>query len=202
MGSLRDPKGAVSSLLYGTHFAQSVNGNVFIGNQLPAGVAPALWSATTQQCGILNPTASGVHVVPIRIQATYVSGTGIVNGICLGYNAGASNGVDAAGTVTAATFITPNPAKLGGTPAKAKFMSAGITCIAPLRLMNLGMCTEVGATTAAVAGVNLVYDFDGILTIPPNYAVYIAADITAITAVYSFTLIWAEVPVGVENVGW
>jgi hypothetical protein len=199
---MKDPKGQSVSLLHGKYFAQAVNNNIFIGNQAPAGAAPALWSATTQQCGVLNPASSNVNIVPIRLTATYVSGTGIVNGLCLGYNAGAGNGVDAAGTVTAATFVTAIPSKLDGTAAKGKFMSAAITCIAPLRLMNLGLCTKLGAATDTNPGISMSYEFDGTVVIPPNYAVYIGADITGITAVYSFTLIWAEVPVSVKDLGW
>jgi hypothetical protein len=201
MATLRDPKGQSVSSLYPVHFAQSVNGNIFIGNQLPAGVAPALWSATTQQCGLMNPSGSGKNIIPLRLTATYVSGTGIVNGICLGYVAGCGAGVTAGG-VTAATTITPVPSKLGSTAAKGIFMSAGITCTAPVRLMNTGICTEVGATTAAVAGTQLQYDFDGIVVVPPTYAITVGADITGITAVYSFTLIWAEVPEGIDSLGW
>jgi len=198
---MNDPKGTSVSQVNGKYFAQAISGNVFIGNQLPAGVAPPLWSSTTQQCGVMNPAGSGKYVVPITVSATYVSGTGIVDGICLGYLPGCGAGVTAGG-VTVATLITPVPAKLDGGPAVAKFMSAGITCTAPTRLMNLGICTEVGATTAAVAGTSLKYDFDGVVVVPPGYAIFVAADITGITAVYSFTVIWAEVPVTTANLGW
>jgi hypothetical protein len=198
---MQNNKGEVYTPLYGTHFAQTLNNAVFAGNQLPAGAAPALWSATTQQCGVMNPSGSGVFIVPIRITATYVSGTGIVDGLCLGQVPGCGAGVTAGG-VTAATTTTPVPLRLDGPAAKGIFLSAAITCTAPTRVQNLGLQTEVGATLAAVAGTPLRYDFDGTLVIPPTYAITIGADITGITAVYSFTCIWAEIPVGVANLSW
>lgn len=198
---MKDNKGTSVSLLYGQHFAQAVNGNVFIGNQLPAGVAPALWSATTQQCGVMNPAGSGKFLVPLRVTGTYVSGTGIVDGLCLAFVPGCGAGVTAGG-VTAATTIASVPSLLGGSAGKMVFMSAGITCTAPTRLVSLGQNTEVGATVAAVTNTPLIYDFDGMIIVPPTYALIIAADITGITAVYSFSIIWAEVLVDVVNVGW
>jgi hypothetical protein len=198
----QDYKGQNVTPLYGTHFMQTINGNTFIGNQLPAGAAPALWSATTQQCGILNAAGSGVFVVPIRVTATYVSGTGIVDGLCLSYVPNAGPIATGSPAVTAATTIAPVSGRINGPASRVTFMSAGITTAAPTRLMNLGLQTEVGATLAAVAGTTLRYDFDGSLAIPPGYAVFVAADITGITAVYSFTIIWAEIPVFVADLDW
>jgi hypothetical protein len=198
---MQDYKGRSTTSLYGKYFAQALNGNVFIGNQLPAGAAPALWSATTQQCGLMNPSGSGVYIVPIRLTAHYVSGQGIIDGICLGQVPGCGTGVTAGG-VTAATVITPVPAKLDGGAARGIFMSAGITCTAPTRLLNLGMISEVGATLAAVGMTLARYDFDDIIVVPPTYAITVGADITGITAVYTFTIVWAEIPVGVVNMGW
>jgi hypothetical protein len=198
---MKDYKGQSVSPINGAYFGHAINGNVYIGNQLPAGVAPPLWSATTQQCGVLNPVGSGKFLVPIRITSTYVSGQGIVDGLCLSYVATDSVASGTAG-VTASTNITPVSGRINGGISRMTFMSVGITTAAPTRLMNLGLQTEVGATLAAVAGTVLRYDFDGVLAVPPGFAIFIAADITGITAVYSHTIIWAEVPVAVADLGW
>lgn len=199
---MRDNKGQSVSLLYSENAAQSINGNIYVGNQLPAGAAPALWSATTQQCGLLNPSSSGKLIVPVRITGTYVSGTGVIDGLNLAYVPGCGAGVTAGG-VTAATTITSVPARLGGAAGQGIFMSAAITCTAPTRLVSLGLNTEVGtAPTVVSASVPLIYDFYGWLTVPPGYAIVIAADITGITAVYSFSIIWQEIPVVTGDAGW
>jgi hypothetical protein len=173
----------------------SLRSKLFIGNQLPAGAAPALWSATTQQCGLLNPLGSGVNLVLMDLNGTYVSGTGIINGLCLAYvpNCGSGVATGSAG-VTVATTITPICANLSGAVAAGVFMSAAITTAAPTRLWNLGLNTEVGAVSAATER-SLIYNINGKIIVPPGYAIMVGANITGITSVYSFGLMWAELPV-------
>ena len=175
--------------------AAALRSKVFQGNQLPAGAAPALWSATTQQCGLFNPLGSGVNLILAELTGTYVSGTGIVNGLCLGYKTGCGATIaTAAPVITAATLIDPVALDLSGAVSVAQFMSAGITTAAPVRLMNLGLNTEVGTAPTAATERPLIYSFEGKVVVRPGTAIFIAANITGITAVYSFGLTWMEIP--------
>jgi hypothetical protein len=131
----------------------------------------------------------------MELNGAYVSGTGIVNGLCLASVANCGSGIATGSAgVTAATTIASVCANLSGTVGAGIFMSAAITTAAPVRLMNLGLNTEVGAVSAA-AERPLIYNFNGKIIVPPGSAVMVAANITGITAVYSFSLMWAELPV-------
>ena len=176
-------------------FNMNRRSKLFIGNQLPAGVAPALWSATTQQCGLFNPLGSGVNAVLVKMTATYVSGTGVVNGLALGYKTGCGATIaTAAPVITAATLITPIALNMSGATAACQFMSAGITTAAPSYLMRLGVNNMVvTAATTSIPPYLTYYDFDGDVIIPPGGAIFVGADITGITAVYAISLMWAEV---------
>lgn len=200
---MQDKKGQSVSLLYGKNFAQTVNGNVFIGNQAAGGAVIPIYNNTTQQCGIFNPAGSGVYVVPIRINFGYVSTTGAAGSYALAYvNQGDAQIATGSSGVTAATQTTPINAKIGGPLSRVQFMSAAITTVAPTLLMQLGVNQLVTTATDATNMANVhSYDFDGSLIVPPGVSLFVVGNI-ALLIKLAISVVWAEVPAGVENAGW
>mgnify|MGYP001612894596 CR=1 FL=1 len=186
---------AVVSELHGKFYTQAVRGNLFVGTQAAAGAVIPIYSNTTQQCGLLNPSGSGVNVVPVRLNIGYVSTTAAAGSFAIGYIT-AGGGLIATGGkgVTAATTATGINANLLGPNSKAIFMSAAITTVAPGLLMQIGVNQLV--TTAADA-TNVYFDgkyaFDGTLIVPQGCGIFVAGNIALLQTV-TCSVVWEEVP--------
>ena len=185
------------SNLHGEHYIATDNGRLFAGNQAAAGVVLPLYSNTTQQCGIFNPLGSGVKVIPIKLNMTYVSTTGAAGGFCLGYKTGCGGSI-ATGSpgITAATTVTPINLDLGESGgSQVYFMSAAITTAAPAILMQLGL-NQLVITAATTSGDQWKadYKFDGYPKVAPGTAIFVAGNIATLI-IMACTLIWEEIPV-------
>lgn len=179
----------------GAYYKYNAQSKLFIGTQAAAGTVLPIYSNTTQQCGLFNPSGSGKHVIPVRLNITYVDTTGAAGGFCLGYNTGLAGTIatGATGGLVAATLATPVCANLSGTLPLAKFMSAAITCTAPGVLMQLGLNQTV--LTAATTGSpqwGAWYKFDGEVVLSPGTAIYVAGNIATLSK-FVCSISWVEI---------
>jgi hypothetical protein len=178
-------------------YYEDVNlGRVFLGSTAVAGVVPAIFSNTAQTFALWNPLGSGKNIVPLKLQAGYVSTTGAAGNLALAYNAAAGSQVGTGSPIAAGTFAAPVNALLGGNgdASVAKFAPATITFTgAPLFLRTLGMSQLV--TTAADATTTpwmLETDFDGSLVLAPGAIICVAGNIATLS-VWNFAMTWAEI---------
>lgn len=179
----------------GKYYQQAKLGNVFIGSTAVGGVVPPVFSNTAQTFTLWNPLGSNKHIVPLRLQAGYVSTTGAAGNLAIGYalNAGAQ---PATGSVIAAgTFAAPVNALLSGNgnASISRFAPATTTfTAAPLFLRTLGMSQLViTAADATNAQWQLETDFDGSMVLDEGAVINICGSIATLS-VMSFSLTWAE----------
>lgn len=179
---------------YGKYYEQAKLGKLFWGNQAAAGTVLPIYSNTTQQCGLFNPSGSGVNLILVRLSITYVDTTGAAGGFVIGYKTGLASSIatGAVGGLTAATTTTPVCANLSGATGKGIFMSAAITTAAPAVLCNLGLNQLVlTATDATCPQWKTDFDFDGSVIVSPGTAIFVAGNIATL-AKLCCSLGWIE----------
>lgn len=179
----------------GKYYDQVKLGRVFVGSTAVGGVVPPVYTNTAQTFSLWNPLGSNKHIVPIKLQAGYVSTTGAAGNLALGYAVNAG-GQPATGSVIAAgTFVAPVNALLSGNgnASNARFAPATVTfTAAPLFLRTLGMSQLViTAADATNSQWQLETDFDGSLVLDEGSVINVCGSIATLS-VMSFALTWIE----------
>mgnify|MGYP001594523384 FL=1 len=176
-------------------FAEAVSkGRVYSVSTVVAGLAIPISTTTAPTVMLWNPLDSGVMVNLLRYNIAHASGN--TTAAVIGLQAIGGN---QSGAVKGITAFADSPAvntRLdGGVPSQIKASAAGTNTI--LAVVNW-MCTmfvleaDTIATTAGIGGL-LSYDFDGLVQVPPGYAVFPAGSAAPAT-LFSQTLYWEEVP--------
>lgn len=176
-------------------FAEAVaKGRVYSVSTVVAGLAIPISTTTAPTVMLWNPFDSGVMVNLLRYNAAHSSGTVVAGSIGLqaigGNQSGASKGITAFAASSAV-----NARLDGGVPSQILASAAGTNTI--LAVVNW-MCTMF-QLDADIIGTDketstlLSYDFDGLVQVPPGYAVFPAGS-AASSAAFSQTLYWQEVP--------
>jgi hypothetical protein len=174
--------------------AQLLAGNVFIGSSAAAGVTIPAFTATAQVFGLWNPLGSGVEIVPLALEIGIATGaTPVVADLGLCYLPNAGGQVATGGQITAFTSATPVNARLGlGNRSKALFTPSAATIAAPSFLMSIGLSF---ASTTAGTGVQYgQYDFNGMLSLPPNNYIGLGSSTIQSGTIIAATLFWMELP--------
>lgn len=179
----------------GKYYDQAKQGHVFIGSTAVAGVVPPIFSNVAQTFALWNPFGSGKNIVPLKLQAGYVSTTGAAGNLALAYNPAAGANFGTAAPIATGTFAAPVNALLGGNgdASIARFAPATITfTAAPLFLRSLGM-SQLVTTAADITNVpwTLETDFDGSLVLAPGAIICVAGNIATLS-IWDFALTWAE----------
>jgi hypothetical protein len=172
------------------------SGRCFVGNIAAAGVVLPIYSNTTQQLALWNPSGSGIDVMLLRLALTYVDTTGAAGGFTLGYQANAPAAIGTGLAITAFTETAALPCYVnGGNNAAqvAKFgQGATLTVTAPVLYRQLGLNQTV--LTAATTGSpqwESRFDFDGDLVLGPGSAIYVGGNIATLSK-FTGSLLWAE----------
>ncbi len=172
-----NPDGApMVSELHGKYYSANRAGRVWSASALIAGVTIPVNTATAMTFGIYNPANSGVNIELIRFACGTVAAGVATIGTML-----ATVSKQLPSSVTAAVN-TVNPMN-GGSPGGVAFTVA--TFVASTQHIPLISSFATSSQTAQV------YDFDGILMLPPGWAMAITSSPVQ-SAVNMPSLFWAE----------
>ncbi len=178
----------------GTYYDQVKAGRCFIGSTAAAGTTLPLASGTAMTFGVWNVNAKK-NVVPLLLNIGFTSGT-----IALGQfgltqiNAGFSIGTGApisAFTDGAMGSTIRNAIMGGGGSPTARFTPSAATVAAA----TVGYWIGSSFPAAAAVDTSLInHDFKGAVICPPGCAIFLSGSI-AQTALFSISIVWAEVDV-------
>lgn len=179
-------------MAYGKYYDAVAAGQVFIGSTAAAGTAFPITTGTAVTFGLWN-NSPNKNAVLLTLDLGYTSGT-----IALGSLAIANQFVGftlaTAAPLSAFTDGTPKNALLGaGNGSSMRFTPSGATLTAggtALKFIGKG----IESATAGLGVWDGHYDFDGAIVVPPGNLVFLASSI-AQTALFSASLMWAEVPI-------
>jgi hypothetical protein len=192
--------GAWVSELFGKYYNLMKNGNIFCASCVPTGLAFPIYTSTTMAFTLWNPLGSGVDVIPLRFDASYVSGTGVVSGFGFGYVTGTGSAAATGGTVPTFTALTspnlPTNGYLAGTSGKSRQALVGSACTlnaAPsmLRSAGFGQSAPVSAGTSIWPGTWI--EFDQSIGLAPG-SLLCPVGTAASVDLFWQSFIWAEVP--------
>lgn len=185
-------EGIVSEVL-GKYYYLTKLGVVYNLSTLVAGVAVPISTATAQTFGIWNPAGSPRNCVPLLYLASYVSGTTVGGAVGLSRLPNAGAAIGAAGAPITAWTDTPPVNQLMGLAAGYVRGTLAATTIAATWFQTLGISEYAAIAASAINAIQVAYDFQGSLIIPPNNAVFVTAS-AASGALLSQTLLFAELP--------
>jgi hypothetical protein len=166
------------SELHGKFYSANRAGRVWSATALLAGVTIPITTAVTMTFGIFNPAGSGINVELIR----FACGT-VAAGVATVGTMVATISKQLPSAVTAAAN-TVNPMSTT-TPTATAFTAA--TFVASVQ--HIPLISSFATTSQTVQ----VYDFDGILVLPPGWAMAITSTPVQ-SAVNMPSLFWAEHP--------
>jgi len=172
---------------------QALAGNVFIGTAPIAGVDLPAADGTANTFGLWNPAGSNIMLVLGKFNVGIVNATTpVLSGLTLSYVPNAGSAIGAAGApITAFTATAPVNARIGNAKAPRGRFTVAATTIAMTPLMALGLSHE--STTAGTNPDTWVYDFGGLVIVPPNMFVGFGGT-AAQTQNLMPSITWAEVP--------
>ncbi len=195
--------------MQGLHYNDTLSGKLFMQPVTPLGLALPIYTATAiGGAGICalplwNPPGSNVIVELVSVDIDYGSGTAdygsvVLMGVPL-------NGVFTGSPCTAlATTIPINGYLGGGNVSKVSSNNGAGTCtvvagtavaptaLAPGLVRNLADI-NLEAQTGTPQGVGIhTYVFNGTLSVPPGWMVYLASMRATTGALFASTLIWKE----------
>jgi hypothetical protein len=186
--------------VHGKYYTLMKNGNIFSASCVPTGLAFPLYTASTVAFCLWNPLGSGVDVVPLRFDASYVSGTGVVGGMGFNYLTGAGAQIATAGPISAFTALaSPNApinAYIGGSSGKtsqAKVGSAATLTTAGLVLRSAGFGQQAPVSAGTSIWSGTFVEFDGSIGLAPGTLIYPTGTQASVDLFWQ-SLIWAEVP--------
>ena len=175
----------------------TLNGRQFIGNFAAAGGVIPIYSNTTQQFGLWNPTGSGraAEISEIGL-GSYVDTTLAAGGYVLGIVKGAPAQLATGAKITAFTETTPeNGLPSFGDVNRVKFgQGATLTVTAPTVYRHLHISQDAFAATSAAnlpqrGAVALFPDRD--LWLPPGNAIFLCGNIATLGK-FAPTVVWYE----------
>lgn len=196
---------AIVAELHGKYYTQTYRGNVFTVSTVAAGLAIPIVSTTAPTVALWNPTGSGKNAVLVRasfsntLNATTVQGSVL---LMAQFNAGNTVATGAVYTAFNQSALGTNlfNGNLGGGNVSVMRSSANgtntLTAASVLVIANMGQMnpTTIAGAVATGAQPALVYDFDGTVIVPPGVTVYYAGS-SASSALFTQSLMWAEIPV-------
>ncbi len=177
----------------GTYYPDTASGNVFIGSTAVAGTTFPLSTGTAMTFGLWN-TSTTKNAVLLRFTAGFTSGTialgevGLTN-IQGGYSVATSGNITAFTDGVVGTTIR-NGIIGGGNASAMRFTPSAATVVAGTACYWMG-ASQTSATGAQPATL-IDHDFKGHVIVPPGMAVFVVGSI-AQTALYTMSLVWAEV---------
>jgi hypothetical protein len=179
-------KSLVVQLARGKYAEASRRGNLFMAHAIVT--APVIYST---EAGTGGPLLwNGSSTVNASILAVGI-GVTTVTTVAAAFGLTGGNGQSAAPTSTTAIDSTGNML-VGGAASACTAYRVGTT-VDNKWFMPLGFL-HTGALTVDSFGLGWI-ELDGLLTVPPNSYVSIAASATATTTVMSACIIWEEIPI-------
>lgn len=166
-------------------------GNVFIGSTAAAGTAFPISTGTAVTFGLWN-TSANKDAVLLSLNLGYTSGTIALGEIGIA-NQYAGFALATAAPLSAFTDGTPKNALLGnGAASSMRFTPSGATLTAGgTAAWWSGYSIE--SATAGLGIFRAQIDIDGQIVVPPGQLVFLCASV-AQTALFTASLVWAEVP--------
>lgn len=179
-------------MAYGKYYDAVAAGQVFIGSTAAAGTAFPITTGTAVTFGLWN-TNPTKNAVLLTLDLGYTSGT-----IALGSLAIADQycgfAIGTGAPLSAFTNGTPKNALLGnGSGSSMRFTPSAATLTAggtAAKFIGKG----IESATAGLGVFDGHYDFDGSIIVPPGHLVFLASSV-AQTALFSASLMWAEVSI-------
>lgn len=188
----RAAEGLVAEL-HGKYYTQTYNGQMFMGTTTTASAIP-INSSTAPTFVLWNPAGSGVNLVLARYSAGWVATTEAPGNIQFAYLGGAGTGIATAAPISAFTAGTIVNGNLSvGNTALAKFGTAATLTTAGTVFATSGQSHLTTTGTATFGSFSIVYDFDGLVIVPPNTAFYTVAS-AATASTYNQSVHWYEAP--------
>lgn len=175
----------------GKYYSDVKQGNVYIGSTLAAGTTYPLATGTAMTFGLWN-TTSGKNAVLLGLNMGFTSGTIALGQIGLTIvAAGAALGTPISAFTDGVFGTTIRNALFGAQGGPAMRFTPSASTIAAA---SMGYWTGCSFPVAAVVSQMLInHDFDGKVILGPGQAAFVTGSI-AQTALFSMSLLWAEVP--------
>lgn len=176
----------------GRYYTDVALGRTFIGSTAAGGTAFPISTGTAVTFGLWN-TSSKFNAVLLYLKAGYTSGTialgtwGIANQYC-GFAIGT------AAPLSAFTDATPKNALVGGGNASTMRFTGSAATLTTGGTAWTWLAASQESATAGLGIFGLYDEFNGSLIVPPGQLVFVCGSV-AQTALYSMSLVWAEVPV-------
>lgn len=183
---LNNRRALVTQLAHGSFAEASQRGNLFMAQAIIT--APVIW---TTEAGTGGPLLwNGSSTVKASILAVGF-GVSVVTTVAASLGLTGGNGQSAAPTTTTAIDSQANLLIGGPAPAVSAYR-VGTTVENKFFFPFADLHT--GALTVDTRGVQWVM-LDGLITVPPNSFVSVAASATASTTVMNACIVWEEIPV-------
>lgn len=179
----------VISDLHARFYEQAKRGNLFMGHTAVTGVAPGTAIGTTAAFALYNPAGSGVDLVVINGQMSYLSGT-----LGIGFISWVAHTNPAQAALTGTAIPVVNGKVSGGAGQGKPLTTATVPASGtPFRLFaNL---PPMLATTVLTPW-RFVDEVNGAIVIPPGCGVSLQATAAAGTSpLVLFGVTWEEVPI-------
>ena len=186
--------------LHGKYYTQTYRGNLWSANLVTPSAIPASATNATPNFIIWNPAGNNTNVVFTRLNIGFAAGTGIAGQIGYWFLPQAGSGLATAGAMSAFTDVSSTqiqPGILGkryggsirfGTAATVTGTGQSVPTLAKWASLSQG-----APITTTAAMYNLWEDFDGTFILPPNTALYLAAN-AAIAETSGITMTAYEAP--------
>ena len=178
----------------GKYFPETAAGNVFNGHTAAAGTTYPLSTGTAATFGLWN-TSTDKYAVLLKLNMGFTSGTIALGEVGLSevYAVQVATGSNITAFTDGVVGTTIRNGIVGGGKASSmRFTPSAATVVAGTAFYWTGMSTE-GATGVGPRNATS-HDFDGTVIVPPGRFVFVVGSI-AQTALYSISLIWAEVDI-------
>lgn len=195
-------------MAFGTHFSDTLAGNVFMQAATPLGLAIPIYTGTSAAGGmpIWNPPGSNRNVELISVDINWASGTAAIAAV--GLMVGQLLTIGTATGCSVFTATTPmNGYLMGGNSSKCSSSNAGTvtvtagTAAAPVSgtpgagwTRSLASNNLENSTTTPLGTTSTVYSFNGTVIIPPGVLVYLASTLASV-ALYATSIVWKEIPI-------
>lgn len=179
-------------MAYGKYYDAVATGQVFVGSTAAAGTAFPISTGTAVTFGLWNTNPSK-NAVLLTLDLGYTSGTIALGSLAIA-NQYCGFTLATAAPLSAFTDGTPKNALLGsGAASSMRFTPSAATLTAggtALKFIGKG----IESATVGLGVFDGHYDFDGGIIVPPGQLVFLASSI-AQTALFSASLMWAEVAI-------
>lgn len=170
------------SEVHGKYYNANMSGRMYIASALIAGVTIPVNTSTSPTFTLFNPVNSGVNLEVMHVSIGWPAAATTVVATILG-----SISKQTPTSTTSLALVSLNPANQQAVPNAAVYTAATITAItAHIPLFQI--------TSTADAEVNMFYDFDGRLVLPPGWLITLTSTPVQ-TGVALPSITWAEWPV-------